>query len=223
MTRTQEQWIVEYQKRNALWISDEDPKRPHARLTSGKHSNGFFNSQLVITDSGLMQDAAFDLLEKFILDGGEMLDVEEVVGPQTGATKLAEFIAKQLGNTTRRFCSYASPAKSDKDGIKSMVFTSEEVARIRGHTILLCEDVISTGGSVDLASDAIEKAGGTILPYVLVLVNRSGQKEARGRKILSLIDRPMPMWLPADCQLCPFGSEAIPAKGDNWARLNDVY
>ena len=90
--------------------------------------------------------------------------------------------------------------------------------------MVLCEDVLTTGGSVDLASTAVTNAGGTTLPFILVLVNRSGLKEVSGKKIIALIDRPMPTWAPDECPLCKEGSEAIRPKGPpEWARLNDSY
>jgi orotate phosphoribosyltransferase len=170
-----------------------------------------------------MQDAAFDLLEKFTYEGGELVDVEGVVGPQTGATKLAELIAKRVSEMTRNPCFSVSPAKHEEAGVKSMVFTPEEEVKLRGKTVLLCEDVLTTGGSVELTASAVAQANGCALGYVLVLVNRSGLKEVYGRKVLPLIDRPMPMWTPEECPLCPKGSEALPPKGDNWPRFTAQY
>ena len=63
-----------------------------------------------------------------------------------------------------------------------------------------------------------------MFPFVAVLVNRSGLTEVGGKKIVALIDRPMPMWTPDECPLCKAGSEAIRAKGsENWARLKATY
>lgn len=213
-------WIDAYQKRNALWIHSSNPKQPHALLRSGKHSSGFFNSRLVISDEALLLDAASDLLELLANIGeAEGLDVDVVVGPQTGATKLSELISIVVQEYTGEDCLWASPAKSEIDGKKSMVFSSIDLALLRGQSVLLCEDVLTTGGSVDLASDAVTKAGGIVLPFILTLVNRSGLTEVNGKKIIALIDRSMPMWQPEECPLCKDGSEAIPPK-DNWARLN---
>ncbi len=224
MTRSQQQWIEEYKNKDALWIHDGNPKRPHALLTSGKHSNGFFNSRLVIPDDVLMRDAASDLIEIFEYEGGHIDDVEGVVGPQTGATKLAELISTQIVAYTRGDCFSASPAKSEKDGEKSMLFSDEELTLLHSQWILLCEDVLTTGGSVDLTVTAVKKAEGIILPFILVLVNRSGLTEVSGKKIVALIDHPMPMWTTGDCLLCKKGSQAIRPKGkDEWARLNAVY
>ena len=100
-----------------------------------------------------------------------------------------------------------------------MVFSNEDLRFLPRRSVLLCEDVLTTGGSVDLTSTAITNAGGIVLPFILVLVNRSGLTEVSGKKIIALIDRPMPMWAPGNCPLCNMGSEALRPK-DNWAKLN---
>jgi orotate phosphoribosyltransferase len=215
-------WIRRYQEKDALWIHDGNPKRPHALLSSGKHSSGFFNSRLVIPDQDLMGEAAWNLVHLFHHFGGDLSKVQGVVGPQTGATKLAELISRQIFAYTGESCFWASPAKMEVDGKKSMVFSDEELALLPGKSILLCEDVITTGGSVDLTAEAVERAGGMVLPFVLALVNRSGLVEVSGRKIVSLIDRHMPTWEPDECPLCQEGSEALRPK-DNWATLNADY
>ncbi len=222
MPRNADGWISQYQQKGALWIHDGNPKRPHALLTSGKHSNGFFNSRLVIPDEVLLRDAAFDLLELFSQQGGDVSKVQGVVGPQTGATKLAELVSDQITVFTRGECFWASPAKNESEGQKSMVFSDEDFGLLHGQSVLLCEDVLTTGGSVDRAATAVTNAGGIVLPFLLVLVNRSSLTEASGKKIVALIDRSMPMWTPDECPLCKDGSEAVRPK-DNWARLNATY
>ena len=88
----------------------------------------------------------------------------------------------------------------------------------------MVEDVLTTGGSVDLTAEAVTNAGGVVLPFVIILVNRSGLTEVNGKKIVALIDRPMPMWTPDECPLCKQGSEALRPKGtENWDRLNAEY
>jgi orotate phosphoribosyltransferase len=89
--------------------------------------------------------------------------------------------------------------------------------------VLFCEDVLTTGGSVELAEDAVLENGGIVLPYILVLVNRSGLTEVNGKKIIALINRDFPKWTPEECPLCKEGSEAIPPKGDNWELLKLTY
>lgn len=219
----QNDWIKAYQDKDALWMHDGNPKRPHALFTSGKHSNGFFNSRLVIPDDELLGRAALWLLKCFVAEEKSFRKINGFVGPQTGATRLSELMSESIADfgEGRRFS--ASPAKYEENGVKSMVFSEDELKLLPGAQILLCEDVLTTGGSVDLTVEAVESAGGIVLPFVLVLVNRSGLKEVNGKKIISLIEREMPIWTPEECLLCKQGSEAIRPKGENWALLNSDY
>lgn len=224
MTRTQVEWIEEYKKLNAYWTHDGNKNRPHALLTSGNHSGGFFNSRFVISHEELLRDAAADLLELFVEQGGEIEDVQGIIGPQTGATRLAQFMSENIIAWTRDECFWASPAKNEDKGRKSMVFSNKELRLLPGQSLLLCDDVCTTSGSVGLTAAAGTDGGGKVLPFILVLVNRSGLKEAYGKKIVALIDHRMPMWVPEGCPLCKEGSEAIRPKGPpEWARLNAVY
>src|SRR5262249_1966012 len=125
MNRDQNGWIAQYKEKGALWIHDGNTKRPHALLTSGNHSNGFFNSRLVIDDEPLLLEAAHDLLSTFEAEEGDIFLVDVVVGPQTGATKLAQLVSGLIEKKTTIACQSASPAKNESGEIKTMVFSEE--------------------------------------------------------------------------------------------------
>ncbi len=220
-------WVTKYREKSALWFHDGNPRRPHALLTSGKHSGGFFNSRLIISDDHLLRRAALDLLRLYIKQGCDISKVGCVVGPQTGATRLAQLICDWICLQNRsvsngRTCVTASPAKNEIDGVKSMIFVPDDLEKMPGKAVLLCEDVLTTGTSVELAAQAVHAGGGTVMPYVLVLVNRTGLIHVKGKRVIALIDRAMPMWSSEKCPLCKAGSEALRPK-DNWARLNAEY
>jgi orotate phosphoribosyltransferase len=219
MFRNEQGWIRVYRDLGALWIHSGKPTAPHAVLASEKHSDGFFNSRLVIQHDDLLRQAASDLVEKLASSGRiNLLNVDVVVGPQTGATKLAKFVAERISALTGKLCLSASPEKVEVDGVKSMRFSPEEAAMLLGRKILLVDDVNTTGGSADLAGQAVVECGGSVFKCVIVLVNRSGQSYAKGRQVFALIDKQMSMWEPPECPLCKQGSKAIKPK-DNWAEL----
>lgn len=222
MFRVESDWIPAYQEKGALWIHDGNVRRPHALLTSGKHSSGFFNSRLVISDETLLREAASDLLELFSSQGGNVSQVYSVVGPQTGATKLAELMSDKVTSLAKHKCFWASPAKNESEGQKSMVFSDSDREFLSGRAVLLCDDVLTTCGSAELTAAAITKAGGIVLPFILAFVNRSGFVAVGGKKIIALINREMPIWSPDECSLCKSGSKAVRPK-DNWHLLNATY
>jgi len=216
-------WKHIYRKRGALWIHDGNPKRPHALLSSGKHSGGFFNSEDVMDDPKLLDEAAVDLIQ--LLEDAE-LDlnmVDLVAGPAMGAITLAHDLARNIWDyrSSDAPCRRAYAEKVPGD-TKAFAFNR---TRIGTERVLVCEDVTTTAGSVELVIQAVEKCGAVTLPYVAVLVNRSGLKDIGGRKIVALIDEHLPSWTPEECPLCRKGSEAIPAKKpvENWELLNAKY
>jgi len=223
MVRTESDWIKAYQKKGALWIHDGNPKRPHALLASGNHSSGFFNSEIVMEHPHSLNQAASDLVELLVDNRHHPRDIDRVVGPAMGAITLAHDVARQINLRSGRQCLRAYTEKDGEGESKRMVF--KRTAIQLGEFVLLVEDVLTTGGSVDLTAAAVINAGGRVAPFVAVIVNRSGLKEMGGKKILSLIDHSMPMWTPSEeCPLCKNGSEAVRPKNTvSWERLNATY
>jgi orotate phosphoribosyltransferase len=222
MLRNQDDWIRTYKKKGALWIHDGKPKRPHALLTSGKHSNGFFNSELVMEDSYLLDRACQDIVELIQVHGMDIVGIERVVGPAMGAITLAHDIARHISHEYGRSCLRAYAEKEMNGDGKRMVFKRTTIQP--KELVLLVEDVLTTGESIELTAAAVTAALGYVLPYVAVLVNRSGLKYVGDKQIVALIDHPMPMWIPDECPLCKEGSAAIrPKSKENWALLNACY
>lgn len=223
MRLTEQEWIQQFHHRGALWIHDGNPKRPHALLTSGMHSSGFFNSGIVMEDPVMLDEIARGLMLLLVKQGFDTDSVFRVIGPAMGAITLANDLARHLSMDRDISCLSGFVEKAEKDGEpKHMVLTRTKVNP--GDHILLVEDVLTTGGSVELTAKAVNDAGGIVVPFVAVIVNRSGLAEVGGRKIVALIDHPMPTWKPEECPLCASGSEAIRPKGtESWSRLNAAY
>ncbi|MES2436839.1 MAG: phosphoribosyltransferase family protein [Patescibacteria group bacterium] len=216
--RDQRGWIKVYEEQGAYWRHNGHATAPHALLTKGDHSDGFFLSRLVTDDDTLLGEASSDLMDasREILD---LWKVKRIVGPQTGATKLAQAVAGKMLLVTGNSVGWASPKKPD-DGKGPMTFDDPANMVMPGEIVLLCEDVVTTGGSVKQAADAVTAAGGIVLPFVLSLVNRGGLEVAHGRKVIALINQPMKTWSPADCPLCPRSEAISPKRPDgNWLRL----
>ncbi len=221
--KSAEYWIEKYKTRQAYWVHDDNPKRPHALLTSGLHSNGFFNSRPVVADDDLLREIAVDLvvrLEEYYSIGR----VGCVVGPQTGATKLAQYVSERITRLRGvwRPCDWASPRKTGGGSERAMTFEGESRKPLREQNVFFVEDVLTTGGSVDLTLDAVRGEGAIPLFWIGCIVNRSGLKDFMGRKILANLEVSMQTWRSEECPLCLVGSEAVRPK-ENWALLNAEY
>lgn len=209
MKEGEQQWIDHFTKVGALWIYDGEPcaERPHGEMTSGNHSNGFFNGSLVIRHPGLCEEACCELY--LMLSRVSTIDrneVHSVWGSAMGAITIAHEVASQF-NIPFGF--------TEKDG-DQMIVKRFPVQKDEG--ILVVEDVMTTGGTTRKTIAALESAGANILPYILVLVNRSGMKEFEGRQIIALIDRELPLWQPDECPYCKVGSKALRPK-THWDEL----
>ena len=211
-------WLEPFRHSGALWIHDGNPSRPHALLTSGNHSNGFFNGSMLLQDPQLMRRVGITLMEDigYRLKSDESEDITRVVGSAFGAITLAHECAGYIDAMT----GFTEPVIMD--GAKSMMLKRFPVQD--GEVVLVVEDVFTTGGTTLKTIAALEAAGAKVVPYVGVIVNRSGLKELERRQVVALVDREMPMWPTKECPLCKEGSEAIRPKGNEaWQRLNAAY
>ena len=219
MQRTEEEWIRFCEELNAFWVHDGSPQRPHALLTKGGHSNGFFNAEVILENSIYLDQAAGNLLRLLSRENFNVRNLDRVLGPAMGAIKLAHDVARNISIMRDEVC-LSSYAEKTSDG--AMTFPRRSVRP--DERVLLVEDVITTGGSVELTAEAVAEAGGITLPFVLALVNRSGLDEVFGKKIIALINKPMPVWTAETCPICTVGSPALrPKEGAKWARLTADY
>lgn len=215
-------WIEQFQAKGALWIHDSNPRRPHALLTSGNHSNGYFNSDPIIEDAGLLSQACYaltDILKQ--TQPSVITEMTRVVGPAMGAIAIATLIAKHLQDYRTPSVLWGYTLKEGEGESKTMAIPPR-VNIQPGESILLVEDVITTGSSILLAKQAVIDRGATPLPFILSLVNRSEGEWIEGMRIVSLIHHPMPIWKPIDCRLCHVGSQAIKPK-TSWTELTAEY
>mgnify|MGYP002747356762 CR=1 FL=1 len=116
-----------------------------------------------------------------------------VMGPMTGGILLAHEVGKALGTRA--------------------IFTEREkgVMTLRrgfhiepGERVLIVEDIVTTGGSVQEVVDVVNKAGGVIVGVGL-LVDRSGGKAEFGvpkDKVQALLHLTVPTYKPEECPLC---------------------
>ena len=90
-----------------------------------------------------------------------------------------------------------------------------------GEKVLICEDIITTGGSAMEAAKAIEALGGEVVGFAALanrgFCKRSGSPLERkpncslpeNKPLFALADFDFEMYAPENCPLCADGSEAI--------------
>lgn len=204
-------WKEKFQEIGAFWKHDGNPLRPHALLTSGNHSDGFFNGSKVIMDPILLENACKDVLVGFSCPAEGFA---WVIGSANGATTIPHEIAKRLGAKTG-FTEKVETVHGKEMHLKR--FNVKE-----GDLVLPVEDVLTTGGTTLKTIRAIEERKAKVFHKFIVLMNRSGMTHLEGREIVALIDESMFIWTPGECPLCKLGSVAVRPK-ENWDLLNAMY
>lgn len=162
----------------------------HFQLTSGRHSDTYIQCARVLEDPTLTMELAKEAVSRLPQDG----DIDLIASPAVGGI----------------LWGFAVAAVLDKKMIFSerqngtMVFRrSFEVPQ--GARVLVCEDVVTTGGSVKEVCDLVEAAGGTVVA-VVSMIDRGGERKFT-QDFYPLIELPTPSWAPEDCELCEQGVE----------------
>jgi orotate phosphoribosyltransferase len=161
----------------------------HFLLTSGKHSSEYMQCAQVLQYPRLAAQLGQELAAKF-----RGREIETVVGPAMGGIIVAHEVGKALG-VKAIFTERQNGEMVLRRGFKLSP----------GEKVLVVEDVITTGGSVQEVINIVREAGA--LPVgVGVLVDRSGGKAAFADLVLhSLIQVNIEAYEPDNCPLCAQG------------------
>lgn len=178
----------------------------HFLLKSGRHGDAYVEKFQVLQDPA----ATSQLCELFAGHGrggdGETL-VDLVAGPTTGGVILAFETARQLGVRSI----FAEEIRADDGSLRREFRRGFRIEP--GERLLLVDDILTTGGSLQAMIPAVEVAGGEIVEC-LVLVDRSGGRAAlsspstgRSYALRSLWQLDLPTYEPgpATCPLCAAG------------------
>jgi len=163
----------------------------HFELASRRHSPKYLEKFQV-----LQWPAKTQLLAAAIVERVRGLDVETVAGPTTGGVILAHEVARQLGARAV----YAERNEAGKGRVFRRGFQLRE-----GERVLVVDDIMSTGGSVEETIAAVQRAGGTVVGTA-VLVDRSGGTALGGGiPHFALWEVTMESYEPGSCPQCAAG------------------
>ena len=164
-------------------------RQGHFVLTSGKHSAQYMQCAQVLQYPWLAATLGEALARCFT-----GVEVETVVGPAMGGIIVAHEVGRTLG--------VKALFAERQDGKMTL---RRGFALKPGEKVLVVEDVITTGGSVQEVL-AMVKALGAVPVGVGVLVDRSGgQANFAGLPFHSLLSMPIEAFSPEDCPLCAQG------------------
>lgn len=179
----------------------------HFKLSSGNHSAYYLQSAKVLEQpktAKLLADALSDTIK------ASGIAIDTVCAPALGGLIAGFALATALDKRSI----FAERVNGEMQIRRGFEITP-------GERVLICEDIITTGGSAMEAAKAIEALGGVVVGFA-ALANRGFCKRdgsALERKancalpsdkpLFALADFDFEMYAPDKCPLCVNGSEAI--------------
>jgi orotate phosphoribosyltransferase len=179
----------------------------HFKLSSGNHSQYYLQSAKVLENPATAMKLANALADQIKASG---LEVDTVCSPAIGGLIAGFALAQALG-ARYIFTERVNGAMTLRRGF--------DVSH--GEKILICEDIITTGGSAMEASAAVESLGAEVVAFA-ALANRGfcrrensdivPKPECRlpdNLPFFALADFDFEMYAPEECPMCKAGSEAV--------------
>ena len=179
----------------------------HFKLSSGNHSAYYLQSAKVLEQPRTAKLLA-DALAANIQKNG--IEIDTVCAPALGGLIAGFALATALDKRSI----FAERVNGEMQIRRGFEITP-------GEKVLICEDIITTGGSAMEAAKAIEALGGVVVGFA-ALANRGFCKRdgsALDRKtncalpadkpLFALADFDFEMYAPENCPLCADGSDAI--------------
>ncbi len=179
----------------------------HFKLSSGNHSQYYLQSAKVLEDPKTAKLLA-DALAHQINDHG--IEIDTVCAPALGGLIAGFALATALDKRSI----FAERVNGEMQVRRGFEIT-------KGEKVLICEDIITTGGSAMEAAKAIEALGGIVVGFAALanrgFCKRDGSSLERKTSCALPLDKPLfaladfdfEMYSPDACPLCKDGSEAI--------------
>lgn len=179
----------------------------HFKLSSGNHSQFYLQSAKVLEDpkrAKLLAEAVADQIQE------NGLEIDTVCAPALGGL-IAGFALATALDKRSIFAERVDGTMTIRRGFEITP----------GERVIICEDIITTGGSAMEAAKAIEALGGKVVGFA-ALANRgfcqreesSLERQANCKlpedlPFFALEDFTFSIYTPDECPLCVDGSEAI--------------
>lgn len=182
-TETHNEWVALLEKNNVI-------KKGHYLLTSGRHTNRYLQCALLFQHPEDAEAVGRAMAEPF-----QASDVDVVVGPAVGGIVAAHEVARALG-CRALFTERENGKMTFRRGFQLY----------KGERIVVVEDVVTTGGSVQEVLDVAEQHGAEVLGIASV-VDRSTNGSPFRYPFHSLVKIQVETYTSEQCPLCAAGAE----------------
>lgn len=157
----------------------------HFLLTSGRHSDKYFQCAKVLQYPNYTEQVCTNIAEYF-----RDYEIDTVLAPAMGGIIVGNEVARQLGKRS------IFTEREDKVMTLRRGFTLEP-----GEKVLVCEDVVTTGGSVFEVIEIVKSFNAEVVG-VGFIVDRSNGKVNFGYPQKSTLTVEVISYPPDDCPLC---------------------
>ena len=164
----------------------------HFLLTSGRHSNVYFQCAKVLQYPEYTEKVC-----SMIADYFRNYEIDTVIAPAIGGIVVGQEVARQL-NKRFIFAEREEKALTLRRG-----FSLKE-----GEKVLVCEDVVTTGGSVFEVIDIVKNNGAEVVG-VGFIVDRSNGKVNFEYPQMSTMKMNAVSYIPEECELCKKGTPIV--------------
>ena len=165
-------------------------RKGHFQLTSGRHSDTYVQCARLMEHPRLTNRLAAEAAARL----PEGLHVDMVVSPAVGGILFGFAVASALD---------VPFIFSERENGKMVFRRAFEVPA--GARVIVAEDVVTTGGSVQEVCRLVEQQGGTVVG-VVALIDR-GSPRVFSADFYPLLSLEVPSWDPKECSLCNDGIE----------------
>jgi len=201
---------------DAGWMHDGDPKKPHAELSSGKCSNGFFDCGRVLCYPNLRRILAHQLVLRLKFYQKLSNDqVDWVIGSSYAAITFS-------GDVAYGFKAVHGFTEKDPSDPKKQVWQRMMIPE--GANVLQVEELITTAKTFNEVRRAVIAGNSESVNFLKIigaLIHRPPKLPVDygdNKKVVALVEKEVWAVEPEDCPLCAKGSPRLKPK-THWKEL----
>ena len=164
----------------------------HFQLTSGKHSEWYFEKIRLIEKPAVLERIVNLLVEKMRREGA---DFDYVVSPAYGAIAIGFLAALKMGKK------FAFTQRVEE----KMTFRSGWAGLEPGARAVIIEDILTTGGSIQEVVESLKRKSITIAGIYVLVDRTAGAALIEGKPVASLLALKIEAFEQEVCPLCQAG------------------
>lgn len=196
----EEKEVLEIFAKHSAILTDD-----HVVYTRGKHGKAYVNKDAIYPYTEDLAILCKEIAHHFYIQNywREGWKIDVVAAPAVGGISLIQWVAHFLSN---RYGKQVLAVYAEKNSDGSFVFNRGYADIVANSNVLIVEDVINTGGSVQKVIDLVKPISKEVVG-VGALCNRGGitTEELGIKELFALVNVTMDAWDEADCPMCKEG------------------